>query len=209
MPLIPSGAPTSTPTFELSCDGSPLPVTLGLIALDTTQDADGNGTATLRFSALSADNDWDAALRAAPLGALLEVSLGYHPQVQPVFTGPVRAHRLLLSEAGPPEMVLEAASQSAPAVLHDEVVLTVQYGATLLAFQAERSVRDTPPATTPATTSLVQGQATLAGTTEVRPGALLAFRGVGEVFGAHVRIAAVHHSFSRGGWTTRADFSAG
>jgi hypothetical protein len=207
MPIIPSDAPSSISTCRISCNGTPLPITLDLIALDAMQAMDGTGSASLRFSVTPAHRDLDAALQAAPLGAVLEVALGHGTQVQPVFAGSVRTHRLQLSASGAPEMVLEAASHSAHAALQDEVAITVQYGATLLALDAGRSLVDTPLPATQGAVSVLRGQATLTGTIAT-PGTLLALGGVSDAFGGNVRIVAVHHTLSRGTWLTRIDFSA-
>lgn len=204
MPVIPSGAPASVATFQLSCNGTPFPNSIDLVELNTTQTMDGSGRATLRFSAALIDGGWDAALQVAPLGAVLEVALGYHADVQSVFTGTVQAHRLRLSETGAPELVMEAVSHSVPAAWQETIALSVQYGASLLALEAERTLIDTPAN---GAAFRITGQAMMFGTTVIDPGDLLALHGLGDAFNGSVRILAVHHLFSRGGWTTRVDYT--
>lgn len=203
MSIIPGGSPSNLPIFRITCDGVALPVTADLIALETTQSASGDATATLRFVAVAADRTWSTVPEHAPLGAWLEIALGHGSQSVPVFAGSVRAHRLSLTSTGLPERVLEAASTSAPAARRDDIALTAQYGATLLAFDAQRRLDDEE-----GILPRVQGHATLSGTTDAQPGRLLAVRGVGEDFSGDMRIVAVHHRFSHEGWTTRVEVQA-
>lgn len=114
MSIIPGGSPSNLPMFRITCDGVALPATADLISLETMQSASGDATTTLRFVAVAADRAWSTLPAHAPLGAWLEIALGYGTQVGPVFAGRVRAHRLSVAAAGLPERVLEAASTSTP-----------------------------------------------------------------------------------------------
>lgn len=182
-----------------------MPLLSQLIALDTVQTLDGAGSATLRFAVSPADAGLERVFHAAPLGAVLEVALGHPASLHTVFRGPVHAHRLQLASAGVPVMVLEAQSSSGPTVLDEGIALTAQYGATLLALDAERT-RDRN--TREQVVVRLQGQATLTGTTEAYAGRRLALRGVGETFDGDLRIVAAHHRLSNEGWTTRVDLLA-
>lgn len=197
MSIIPGGSPSNLPMFRITCDGVALPATADLIALETMQSASGDATATLRFIAVAADRAWSTLPAHAPLGAWLEIALGYGTQVGPVFAGRVSAHRLSVAGAGLPERVLEAASTSTPVARRDDIALTAQYGATLLALEAARVLdEDTGMA------SLLQGTASLVGTTEATPGARMTLQGLGDGFSGDVCIVAVHHRLSGDGWTT-------
>lgn len=195
MPVIPSDLSPGAPMFRVTGNGAPLPMVAGLIALDVRHDA-GGAVATLRFAVSPADGGVDSVFPAAPLGATLVVALGYHEPLFPVFTGTVRVHRLQLSGGGAPEMVLEATSSDF-VVPRDGISSTVRYGATLLAFEGERTMA--------AGGVHRQGRATLAGTTDAQPGGKLAVHGTGDGFDGELRIVAVHQQFSHEGWRTHVD----
>lgn len=201
MPVLPNGVLRHVPAFRITCDGTPLPATADLIELETTHGIDGTGSVRLCFAAPPEDRGPDSVFVAAPLGARLEVALGYHDHLHPVFTGSVQAHRLLLASGGAPQRVLEAISSSAPAKAEDGIAVTAQYGATLLALDIERAHADLRERSDRA--PVVQGHASLVGTTEVRPGRLLRLAGTGDAFDGCLCITGVQHRFSYAGWTTR------
>jgi phage protein D len=197
MPVIPSDVSRQTPMFRIASNGTPLRIAASLVALDVRHDVAGSATAVLHFAVSPAAGGMDSAFLAAPLGAALEIALGHHDPLSPVFTGTVRAHRLQLASGGAPEMVLEAAASSAPVTPQDAIALGVQYGATLLAFDGERAVT--------ASGIQVQGRVTLTGTAAAWPGQPLELSGTGDVFDGELRIVVVHQQVSHEGWRTHAD----
>lgn len=202
MPVLSNDVLRHVPAFRITCDGTSLPATAGLIELETTHGIDGTGSVRLCFAVPPEDDGPESVFVAALLGAGLEVALGYHDPVHPVFTGSVQAHRLLLASAGAPQRVLEARSSSAPIKAEDGIAVTARYGATLLALDIERAHEGSDRA------PVVQGHASLVGTTEVRPGRLLRLAGTGDAFDGCLRITGVQHRFSHAGWTTRVELRA-
>lgn len=196
MPVIPNDVSRQPPMFRITGNGTPLPIASSVVALDVRHDVAGNATAVLRFAVSPDRGGVDSAFLAAPLGAALEIALGDHEPLSPVFTGTVRAHRLHLTSSGALEMVLEASS-SAPVVPQDAIALSVQYGAMLLAFEGERSVT--------ASGIQVQARVTLIGTTAAQPGLRLALHGTGDAFDGDLSIVAVHQQLSHEGWRTRVE----
>lgn len=197
MPAFPRDVSRQTPMFRITGNGTPLPIAASLVALDVRHDVAGNATAVLRFAVSPDRGGVDSAFLAVPLGAALEIALGDHEPLSTVFTGTVRAHRLQLASGGAPETVLEAAASSAPVEAQDAIALSVQYGATLLAFEGERSVT--------ASGIQVQARVTLIGTTAAQPGLRLALHGTGDAFDGDLPIVAVHQQLSHEGWRTRVE----
>lgn len=207
MPVEIGFSNTEIPSIAIACDGKPFALTVQLITLETSSFWDGTGAATLRVAAQPGDGDPAASLESAPLGGVLSIALGHVSALQPIFTGTLQAHRICISSAGLPELVLEAIATLAPPAMEDEaIVLVARYGESLLKLDARRSFGDPSSTASSAPPISLNGYAVVPGTTAAKPGTLLCVEGIGKLFEESVRVVAVHQSISLTRWTTRVDF---
>ena len=198
-------------SFAIMCNGIELPFITQIVSLLTIHSLDGAGQAVLSCVVDPPGGDATTAMNALPLGGLLSVRIGNGDEMKEVFAGRVQTHRLDATSVGVPQFVLTATSWSAPATLDDVVVLTAQYGATVITLACERAWSDSERTELSGgrSPSSLQGNVLLPGTTRARLGALMSLGGVGSSMGGDVRIVGIHQSLDSGGWTTRVHFRKG
>ena len=189
--------------IDIDSDGVQWPSAVQVVSQETWHQADGTATATLRIAAAGGGAEGVSFPSEARLGAPLRVGIGYGGEPDVVFAGAIQGLRWLCEQSGAPVLEVGAASAGAPIAERADVAVSAVYGATVLSLDAWLDVGDAASGTDAGT---LQGQLVMPGNVQAEVGAGLVLQGVAPEFDRPLRITAIGHAVSSGGWTTRVAF---
>jgi len=202
--------PTSSPiqsdsvvTFDIQSGGAPIPDSVNVVSVIVEK------RLNQPFSAQFVLLDGDAAtgefeISSSSLfipGNTITINAGYNGQNSLLFKGNVTAQNISITDDAAPTLTIDCRSTSIESwTINSNPVITVQYGAGILEFNANYS--------RPAATGLVKvhGVVTFSGSALVEPGKYISLGGLGSRFNGNHLVSAVVHRIEDGNWITEATF---
>jgi phage protein D len=203
MPDIPTSNNGYVFQLVISINDEPLSKTINVVSATVVKEMGKPGHAEVAFLdgdpavgafALSSGDDFD-------LGNTIQIAVGYGDDTAEIFNGVISGQTLNAGDSGYPQLTILATSatdQSLTSNALKPAVLSVQYGANMLSFNATQSKQGRK--------SIITGEMRSIGSHLLKPGETLEIKGVGDRFTGNAIITGMKHVIEGGNWFTTAQF---